>query len=521
MSDKNQARRARAEITFDGADITADIKPYLISLSYTDNEEDEADDLQITVEDRDDVWMSEWLGEMIDADANNADAGSSVNVETTTYTYNGQYNAQRGLWCRTGASTRYSTIGYWEIGDSYEVYAVIGNWAIVDFNGELGYSYAPYLTKSEGGAQTISQVSYGSENDSVKLMQQMLKDLGYDLGSGGVSGKFDTATLSAVKQFQEKYCKWVDGICGPNTFGQLYQQTAKAASEQKANMPDATKGLSISAVFIRENWNSDGKDKKLKTGSFELDSVKASGPPGVVTIKGTSLFYSSAARQTEKTQAWEQYTLSGIGAEVAGRAGLSFRYDSKSNPYYKRVEQDSQSDISFVIELAHRAGISVKIYDNTLILFDQEDYERKAPVRTFKRGDKSYEKWDLETGESEIKYGYCKVYYKNPQTKAVYTGYAYAEDYDQDTSEGLIINQRVESTAEARTLAAKMLRLKNKFEYTVKLTIPGDPDMVAGVTVKMDGWGMFSGKYLIKQSKHTLSRSSGYSTQITLRKVFV
>ena len=44
MSNKqDQARRTAVEISFDGADITKDIKPYLLGVTYTDNEEDAAD----------------------------------------------------------------------------------------------------------------------------------------------------------------------------------------------------------------------------------------------------------------------------------------------------------------------------------------------------------------------------------------------------------------------------------------------------------------------------------------------
>ncbi len=53
MSNKNLARRTKAEISFAGVNITKSIQPYLLSLSYTDNEEGEADDLQLTLQDED------------------------------------------------------------------------------------------------------------------------------------------------------------------------------------------------------------------------------------------------------------------------------------------------------------------------------------------------------------------------------------------------------------------------------------------------------------------------------------
>ena len=57
MSNKNNARRTAVEVAFDGADITKSIRPYLKSMTYVDNEEDETDELQIQVHDRDSIWL--------------------------------------------------------------------------------------------------------------------------------------------------------------------------------------------------------------------------------------------------------------------------------------------------------------------------------------------------------------------------------------------------------------------------------------------------------------------------------
>ena len=42
MSSVSNARRTAAQVSFGGVDITEDIRPYLLSLTWTDNEEDEA-----------------------------------------------------------------------------------------------------------------------------------------------------------------------------------------------------------------------------------------------------------------------------------------------------------------------------------------------------------------------------------------------------------------------------------------------------------------------------------------------
>ena len=55
------ARRAEIALTFEGVDISADINKYLLSLTYTDNEEDKTDDLQLSLDDREGVWLGDWL----------------------------------------------------------------------------------------------------------------------------------------------------------------------------------------------------------------------------------------------------------------------------------------------------------------------------------------------------------------------------------------------------------------------------------------------------------------------------
>ena len=71
---------------------------------------------------------------------------------------------------------------------------------------------------------------------------------------------------------------------------------------------------------------------------------------------------------------------------------------------------------------------------------------------------------------------------------------------------------------EAKALAEKRLRLHNKLMRMVTFTFPGNPMLVAGVTVQLDGFGGWDGKHIIKQAVHTVSTSNGYTTKITARR---
>lgn len=51
------------ELTYDGTDISEEIRPFTAGISYTDNLEGTADDLKIVVENRDLRWLDAWLPE--------------------------------------------------------------------------------------------------------------------------------------------------------------------------------------------------------------------------------------------------------------------------------------------------------------------------------------------------------------------------------------------------------------------------------------------------------------------------
>ena len=346
MGNQSIARRTVVEIAFDGVDITESIRPYLLSVTYSDNEEDEVDDLQITLQDRDRIWIEQWLMEAIEA--------------------------------------------------------------------------------------------------------------------------------------------------------------AAAAK------------LEIEAVLLQENQRSDGKDIYFPFGTFELDTVTASGPPNVVTIKATALPFNATIRQMKKTKAWEGYTLSGIANEIASNNGMICMYESAYNPAYDRVEQIKTSDIAFLRKLCHEAGVSLKTTNKIIVCFDQAQYEAKDEVLLIQRGDGTYTKYSVGTSTADTQYSSCRVRYNNPAKGQCIIGIA--TDSKIKSKQQLEIEARVASVGEAQTLAEKTLRLHNKFQKTASFTMIGNPDLVAGVTVKLQKFGGWDGKYIISQAVHKVG-SSGYTTQIQLRNV--
>ena len=58
---KHVARSAEVVLFYEGVNISKDIAPYLISFTYTDNARDKADDISLTLEDRELLWLNDWF----------------------------------------------------------------------------------------------------------------------------------------------------------------------------------------------------------------------------------------------------------------------------------------------------------------------------------------------------------------------------------------------------------------------------------------------------------------------------
>ncbi|MDR1158362.1 MAG: SH3 domain-containing protein [Oscillospiraceae bacterium] len=501
MIDKDLARRTNVEVYFDGVNISQSLREYLLALDYTDNEEGESDDLQISLEDRDDIWLCKWLDAAIQAAASSSAAGAAGVLYKVT--------AQSGLNVRSGPGTSHAKVGALAYGAQIAVAAISNGWATITYSGKTAYVSAGYLIAINTGAGGSGSWAIG---DAV-IANGQPQYSSYGDGTPGASVANYSGTVT--------YLNLKGGAPYPIHVGKLgwfaEGQVAKASASGTSN-GSTLKGMRIQASFVRENWNGDGKDNVLDCGQFELDDVEASGPPSVITIKGTSLPFKAQIRQTKKNRAWESYKLSGIAKEMAAVNGLACMYESPSDPHYDRAEQIATSDIQFLSTLCRNAGIALKVTNNAIVLFDQAAYEAKPVRLTIKRGAGGYTKYKLATGEADAQYASCRVSYVNPSTGASIEATAYAAGYDPDdkNNQRLEISARVRSIAEAQTLAEKRLRLRNKFEKSATFTIPGNPNIMAGFTVMLEGWGAWSGKYIVSQTRHSVG-GSGYATQIRLR----
>ncbi len=276
-------------------------------------------------------------------------------------------------------------------------------------------------------------------------------------------------------------------------------------------MPE--KGATVKATIQVQNWDKLGQFEELPLGTFEIDEIECSGPPETVTIKAVSVPESTSLRGEDKTRAWEKTTLYLIASDIAAEAGLGLLYETSDNPQYDRIEQTEQSDLAFLLKLCEDAGLSLKVTGQQIVIFDDSKYEQMEPIMTIARGVAPVESYSASSQTREV-YSAARVKYQGRRGK-VYI-YTYTPPNRPLTGKTLIINERVDSLAEAERLARSRLRQKNKEETKFSLTMPGNINLVAGVTVLIQGWGKFDGKYFVEKATHS---GPGYTTKVELRRV--
>lgn len=292
--------------------------------------------------------------------------------------------------------------------------------------------------------------------------------------------------------------------------------TAESTPVEDAGGQQGAQPKLVTAVLVQKNWDDTGKDVTLNIGTFEIDGIDVSGPPTKITVKGTSIPYTSTMRMAKKSKAWENITLKAIAEQIAGNSGLTLMYEASENPTFKRKEQVQTSDIKFLQELCHAAGMALKVTTLKIVIYDAAEYDAKPAAKTFEFGGKDIISYKLGTSLTDTAYTSCHVSYSDPDSKETIE-YTYTPDSSAGTGQVLEINEKVRNTEEAKTLAKKRLREKNTQEYTASLKVVGDVTLVAGMTVKLKGFQNFDRKYKVTQTKHNLT--GGYTVDLSLKQV--
>lgn len=314
-------------------------------------------------------------------------------------------------------------------------------------------------------------------------------------------------------------------------------------------------GESVKAYISKGTTTDNGLNRKeLYCGRFYVDLMRVSGSPRVFEMRAVSIPLNKAIRKKIITYPWEGETLKSIASAIAKKAGVELVFDSKENPRYDRKDQTSESDLKFLSRICAEEGLSIKVTDEQIVIFDQAYYEKLEPVQTVTLGESDILSWGFESVQSET-YRSCTVRYRDPKKKSkdsagshkikeltnsgaegsdkdihdllageggeinpAVMSYTYTDESVDENGQEYVMKKRAKSIGEAKRLAKAKLRQLNLRRVTGSLTLIGDIHLLAGTVITCKGFGSFDGNFFIEQATHSVT-TGGYTTSLRLRRV--
>jgi len=270
-------------------------------------------------------------------------------------------------------------------------------------------------------------------------------------------------------------------------------------------------GDQVTADILAYDWVPGVPVYRLPCGTYTIDELTFHGPPRTVTLRGISAPLTTGLRRQRKHKAWEHMLLHDIARDIAKNAGLALRYDAPINPKYERKDQHFQSDLGFLQDFCTRCGLRLKVTAQELVIFDEETYERKAPVIIIDRLQSEYLTYEFSDRYTDL-YRSCAVNWHDPGQKNSYKAVTFTPP-NPPPGEILEINERVENAAEAMLLAKARLREKNREGKRARFTMPLLPQLVGAVTAKLINWHpRYDAVYMADTVTHTIGQGGSSSS---------
>ena len=267
------------------------------------------------------------------------------------------------------------------------------------------------------------------------------------------------------------------------------------------------RGAGIGVKLDITNWNSDNEKTQFDCGMFILDDISFSGRPLTGILSAVSVPAMDDFKSKTISKTWQKTTVKDIAQEIATAAGVLLVYEADSISIAE-LEQSKKTNSAFLYELSEKYGLSMKVYNQKIVIFDTTKYEAKGAVATISENDM-------------IQWSY------NTTIEGTYTGveFSYTDPDGDDTIKVVIgtegrmyyANAQASSEYDARLQAAAKLNAANREIETLNVTIKANPNLVASQCVNISGLATIDGKYYIDQIKHSVG--SGYKMQLTLHRV--
>jgi uncharacterized protein len=253
----------------------------------------------------------------------------------------------------------------------------------------------------------------------------------------------------------------------------------------------------------------------LPCGDFQIDELCLSGPPDVLQMRCLAAYITPAMR-TANSAGYENQSLTQIAATIASKHELSVIGAGDSDDVtFARITQRQETDLEFLQRLANNHNYEFTIRGKQLVFYPRQSLESSPAIATVYRDDLVRFEFRLKTHRV---YKAAQVAYQLPETKQlVFQRVVASPDPPTGDTKKLVV--RCENGQQATLKAMSALHATNMVRTSATCTAVGSTVYAAGNAITMSGFGFNDGKYLIEAARHRLERATGYTTELTMRRI--
>lgn len=162
------------------------------------------------------------------------------------------------------------------------------------------------------------------------------------------------------------------------------------------------------------------EEKENETNFLDLGTFYVDEPTfenNRLNLKCLALPLDQNIRDQKNSVAWERITLKELVTQIASKHEMNAEIYA-DDEFFERLDQNQETDLAFINRVVKETGLNMKVSDDKIIIFDDEEMEKNDIVEIFNINDERIRSFSLKKKNKEI-YDNVEVSYYDPDKKKV------------------------------------------------------------------------------------------------------
>ena len=162
------------------------------------------------------------------------------------------------------------------------------------------------------------------------------------------------------------------------------------------------------------------EEKENETNFLDLGTFYVDEPTfenNRLNLKCLALPLDQNIRDQKNSVAWERITLKELVTQIASKHEMNAEIYA-DDEFFERLDQNQETDLAFINRIVKETGLNMKVSDDKIIIFDDEEMEKNDTIEIFNINDERIRSFSLKKKNKEI-YDNVEVSYYDPDKKKV------------------------------------------------------------------------------------------------------